>query len=140
MKSPDRAADRRAASSNGEPRRHDPTTPPSNERKRPLADELQPVKPAPVVEDKTFLDLLKSSLGKTFTIVNPESYEHAPVGFTIKAGYYRAKLAGMGQDYLILVTEMKKGKNDPGEPVKQFLPISQVKRISMMRTERMLHI
>jgi hypothetical protein len=105
-----------------------------------MAEELQPVKSEPVIEDNTFLDLLKSSLGKTFTIVNPESYEHAPVGFTIKAGYYRAKLTGMGKDYLILVTEMRKAKADAGEPVKQFLPIKQIKRISMMRTERMLHI
>ncbi len=35
---------------------------------------------------------------------------------------------------------MKKGRDSSGEPVKQFLPIKQVKRISMMKTERLLHI
>ncbi len=102
--------------------------------------ELKPVKPAPVVEDKYFIDLVKGMLGKTVTIVNPESYEHAPVGFTLKAGFYRAKLAGIGKDYLVLVTEMKKGKTDSGEPVKQFLPFSQIKRVSLMKTERLIHI
>ena len=102
--------------------------------------ELKPVKPDPVVEDKVFLDLIKALLGKTVTIVNPESYEHAPVGFTLKAGFYRAKVTGMGRDFLTLVTEMKKGRESNGEPVKQFLPIKQVKRISMTKTERLLHI
>ncbi len=101
--------------------------------------ELKPVKPEPVVEDKEFLDLIKALLGKTVTIVNPESYEHAPVGFTLKAGFYRAKVMGMGQDFLTLVTEMKKGKAN-GEPVKQFLPLNQIKRISMMKMERVIHI
>ena len=102
--------------------------------------ELKPVKPAPVTEDRTFIDLVKGLAGKTVTIVNPESYEHAPVGFTLKAGFYRAKIAGMGQDYLILVTEMKKGKTDSGEPVKQFLPFASIKRVSLMKTERLIHI
>ena len=102
--------------------------------------ELKPVKPEPVVDNKEFLDLIKALLGKTVTIVNPESYEHAPVGFTLKAGFYRAKVTGMGQDYLTLVTEMKKGRDSSGEPVKQFLPLKQIKRISMMKTERLLHI
>jgi hypothetical protein len=104
-----------------------------------MAEELQPVKPAPVIEDKAFLDIIKSLLGKTVTVVNPESYEHAPVGFTLKAGFYRAKVTGMGQDYLILVTEMRKGK-DSGDVVKQFLPLRQIKRVSVMKLERLIHI
>jgi hypothetical protein len=102
--------------------------------------ELKPVKPEPTIDDKTFIDLIKGLLGKTVTIVNPESYEHAPVGFTLKAGFYRAKVSGMGRDYVILVTEMKKGKTDAGEPVKQFLPFAQIKRISLMKTDRLIHI
>lgn len=104
-----------------------------------MAEELKPVKPAPVIEDKEFLDIIKSLLGKTITIVNPESYEHAPVGFTLKAGFYRAKVTGMGRDYLTLVTEMRKGK-DSGDAVKQFLPLNQIKRISVMKLERLIHI
>ena len=117
-----------------------------------MAEELKPVKPAPVIEDKEYLDIIKSLLGKTVTIVNPESYEHAPVGFTLKAGFYRAKVAGMGKDYLILVTEMRKGKDylilvtemrkgkDSGDAVKQYLPLSAIKRISVMKLERLIHI
>ena len=109
------------------------------ERESKMAEELQPVKPAPVVDDKEFLDLIKSLLGKTVTIVNPASYEHAPVGFTLKAGFYRAKVTGMGRDYLTLVTEMRKGK-DSGDAVKQFLPLKEIKRISVMKLERLIHI
>ena len=94
-----------------------------------------------MVEERSFDQLLKDLLGKTVTIVNPESYEHAPVGYTLKTGFYRAKIIGKGHDYLIIVTELKKGGKDAsGDPVKQYLPIAHVKRISLMKTERLLHI
>lgn len=103
--------------------------------------ETQPelVKPEPVIEDQSFDMLLKDLLGKTVTVVNAESYEHAPVGYTLKTGFYRAKITGMGRDYLIILTEMKKGKGE-GDPVKQYLPICHIKRVSLMKTERLLHI
>jgi hypothetical protein len=102
--------------------------------------ELKPVKPEPVVEDKEYLEIIKSLLGKTVTVVNPESYEHAPVGFTLKAGFYRAKVTGMGKDFITVVTEMKKAKADSGDPVKQFIPLCHIKRISVMKLERLIHI
>ena len=96
---------------------------------------------APVQEDKHFLDILKSLLGKTITIVNPESYEDAPVGHQIRAGYYRAKLTGMGKDYLTIMTEyVHTGRETSKEPVKQFIPIEKVKRVSVLMSELLLHI
>jgi hypothetical protein len=100
---------------------------------------LQPVKPEPQIEDQSFLDLVQSFLGKTVTIVNPESFENAPVGYTLKANFYKAKVVGMGNDYVTLVTELKKGK-EGAQPVKQFLPIARIKRISIMKLERLIHL
>lgn len=96
---------------------------------------------APVIEDKTFVDVLKSLLGKTVTIVNPESYEDAPVGHQIRAGYYRAKPMGLGKDYLIVIAEyVHSGRESGKEPVKQYIPFERIKRISLMKSERLIHI
>ena len=103
-------------------------------------DALKPAK-APVIEDKTFKDLLRSLLGKTVTIVNPESYEDAPVGHQIRAGFYRAKVVAMGEDYLTVLTEfVHSGRETGKEPVKQIIPLSGVKRISLLKNERLIHI
>ena len=105
--------------------------------------EIQPAAKAavPVTEDKSFLDILKSLMGKTVTVVNPESYEDAPVGHQIRAGYYRAKPIGMGKDYIILMAEyVHSGRETGKEPVKQYIPLEKIKRISLMKSERLIHI
>ena len=45
-------------------------------------------------------------------------------------------------DYLIVITEFSHGagKKAQKEPVKQYIPINRIKRISLMRTERLIHI
>ncbi len=95
----------------------------------------------PVFEDRTFVDVLKSFIGKVITVVNPESYEDAPLGHDIRKGWYPAKPVGMGVDYLIVVTEYKHaGKKATKEPVKQFIPLARIKRISQMKSELLIHI
>ncbi len=96
----------------------------------------------PITEDKSFHDVLRALVGKIVTTVNPESYEHAPVGFQIRSGFYRAKVVGVGRDYLILMTEFPTNPRDKetGEPVKQFIPLGNIKRISVMKGEVLLHL
>ena len=97
--------------------------------------------PAPAIEDRSFHDVLKAFLGKVVTVVNPESYEDAPVGVQLRVGFYRAKLVGVGTDYLVLATKfVKTGKSKGEEPVKQYLPSARIKRLSVMKTELVLHI
>ena len=79
------------------------------------------------------------------TVVNSESYEDAPIGHQIRSGFYRAKPIGLGQDYLILVTEYvhrgpKVSKEKAKEPVRQYIPISRIKRISLLKTEKLIHL
>ena len=63
---------------------------------------------------------MNSLIGQIVTIVNPESYEDAPVGHQIRAGFYRAKPIGLGDDYLVLATELvHKGVEVGKEPVRQ---------------------
>jgi hypothetical protein len=96
---------------------------------------------APAVEQKHFSDIIKSVMGKTVTVANPESYEDAPVGHTIKVGFYRAKITGGGIDYLVAMTEYKHaGKTGGVEPVKQFIPFENIKRVSVLKQEIVLHL
>ena len=113
----------------------------TEEMDQPLNRKESPKSPAPIVEDRTFLDVLESLMGRTVTMINPESYEDGSVGQQIRAGFYRAKLIGRGIDYLIVVAEyFRAGKEGRKEPVKQFIPIGRIKRISMMKGEWLLHI
>ncbi len=93
----------------------------------------------PTMENTSFQEVLRALVGKTVTIVNSESYESAPMGHQLRTGFYRAKVAGLGQDFMILLTEFADRGKD-AEPVKQYIPLSGIKRISMMKSERLLHI
>ena len=96
---------------------------------------------APNIEDRDFHDLLKSLMGEIVTVVNPESYEDAPVGHQIRAGFYRAKPIGLGTDYLILATEfVHSGRATGKEPVRQYIPLGRIKRISVLKTEKLIHL
>ena len=85
-------------------------------------------------------DLLKSLLGKTVTMVNPESYEEAPVGHQIRAGFYRAKPVGLGRDYLVVATDFVHGRAGQKEAVRQYIPFAQIKRVSVMKSEVLIHL
>lgn len=103
-------------------------------------DTVQP-QPKIVREDRSFADLFTPMLGKLITVVSPESFEDAPVGRQLKSGFYRAKLVGMGTDYIVILTEYQHRGNQPRkEPAKQFIPLTRVKRLSMMKSELIIHV
>jgi hypothetical protein len=107
-----------------------------------MTENMDSPRPAePVIEEREFLDVLKSLVGMTVTMVNPESYEDAPAGHQIRAGFYRAKLVGLGRDYIIVMAEFtRSGREGRKEPVKQYIPIERIKRVSLLKTDWLLHI
>ena len=95
----------------------------------------------PPLEDRDYRGILTALIGKKVTIVNPESYEAAPVGFTLKEGFYDGKVAGLGRDYLVLSTVFVTSKKEGGkQPVKQFIPLQRIKRISLTKDSAYLHL
>ena len=95
----------------------------------------------PTTEDRSFLDIVKSLVGNTITVVNPASYEGAPIGYQLRTGFYRAKALGLGKDYLVVVTEFTPaGRKVSKEPVKQYIPLNRIKRLSLTKSERILHL
>ena len=98
-------------------------------------------RPAAPTEIKSYRDVLKSMVGTVVTIANAESYEQVPLGFELTTGFYKGKVSAVAQDCVVLATEFeRRGKNKGREPVKQFIPISRIKRISLMKSERVLHL
>lgn len=104
-----------------------------------MSEEAKPETATVTVEDRDFVDILKALIGKTITVVNPESYEAAPVGYKLTTGFYRGKLTAIGRDYLVMLTEFERKKGNP-EPVKQYIPIGHIKRVSLLKSERVLHL
>lgn len=96
----------------------------------------------PTIVNGTFRDLLEQHLGEVFLIANPESFEETGIGHKITAGWYKAKLMGLGADYLIVLTEFAHGtgRTAKRELIKQYIPLARIKRVSLMHTERLIHI
>ncbi len=97
---------------------------------------------APAIENKRFVEILHGMLGKVVLFVNAESFEEGGLGYTLEAGWYRGKLTGIGTDYLSIITEFKHGvgKSASKEPITQYVPIDKVKRVTVMKTQVLIHI
>ena len=107
-----------------------------------MSETKQEIRPAapPATQFDDFQGVLQSLIGKVVTIVNPESFEDAPVGNRLTTGFYRAKVIGVKGDYVSVATEYVHKRGDSKEPVKQFIPLSQIKRVSLMKSDRIIHI
>jgi hypothetical protein len=92
-------------------------------------------------EPTTFHDVLKSLVGHVVTIANPESYEIAMGGVQkITTGFYKAKVLTVNDDYVAWISEFTAGKGAKKEPVKTFIPLAWVKRVSLLKSERLIHL
>ncbi|MDP6850580.1 MAG: hypothetical protein QGH51_02155 [Planctomycetota bacterium] len=90
---------------------------------------------------KSFTDILKALVGQIVTISNPESYEEAMAGHRLAADFYKSKVLQVTPEYIVTVTEFKHTKGKvPKEPAKQFIPIHAIKRVSVMKSEKIIHI
>ena len=90
---------------------------------------------------KTFNEVLAGLAGKAVTIVIPESYEEAPVGHRLAAGFNRGKILTVGTDMIHVAAEhrKKRGPQDK-EVISQYIPIAQIKRISLLKDGPLIHL
>ncbi len=97
---------------------------------------------APGVENKSFTDVLTSMLGKMVLFVNAESFEEGGLGYTLEAGWYRGKLVALGRDYLTVVSEFQHGvgKQASKETITQYVPTDKIKRVTVMKSQILVHI
>lgn len=101
----------------------------------------QAQEPAKARSLNTFASVLHALIGKVVTVANAESYEDAPIGHRLGAGFYDAKVLEVRDDFIILATQFHhaRGQGDD-EAVSQYIPLSHVKRVSVMKSEKILHI
>jgi len=85
--------------------------------------------------------VLEKLVDKVVLVVNPESYRKTPIGFSIEKETYRAKVKALHSDCLEVrcefVTDPRKGTK---EVTAQFIPVAQIKRVSVGQTDRYIHI
>ena len=108
-----------------------------------MSDEASPVSQVEVPRARpgSFTDVLRQLVGKVVTMVNPESLEEAPTGYQLTRGFYRAKVVGVGSDFVTVVVEFVHRRRDKSkETAKQYIPVSRIKRLSVMKAETFLHI
>ena len=92
-------------------------------------------------ELRSMTDVLRSLTGKVMTVSNPESLEGNPLGYQIKSTFYRAKILNVFDEMLVVLTETtKSGSKTEKSPTKQFIPITAVKRVCLLKDELHLHL
>jgi hypothetical protein len=85
-----------------------------------------------------FSEMLGQWTGSTVHVINPESYTLGQLGDQIKFESYDVVLVEVADDYVqISFTRLKKGAE---EKVDQFIPLHQVKRVSMWGDQRFIQI
>ncbi|MCA8941772.1 MAG: hypothetical protein KDB80_04365 [Planctomycetes bacterium] len=94
------------------------------------------------IEDRSFFDVFADHIGEVFLIANPQSFEEGALGPKLQEDFYPAKLIGLGRDYLVFVIPFSHGggKNAEKEAARQYVPLHSVKRVSFMKSQRVLHL
>mgnify|MGYP007059598564 CR=1 FL=1 len=63
------------------------------------------------------------------------------MGQRLTTGFYRAKVVNVASDYITVATAFVRQRGEKSkEPVKQFIPLASIKRISLMKTDRLVHL
>ncbi len=117
--------------------------------------------PEVIEESRSYMDVLRSLVGKPVTVISPESYEALPAGGSeLREGNYSGEIVGFGNDYFIFQTSLEatnlvelvgaanvrvgrarsQGVDDTATPVRQFIPIARIKRLSLVDENAMLHL
>jgi hypothetical protein len=89
----------------------------------------------------SFRSVLGFLVGQVLTVVDSHSVQDAEVGRYVDTEFYEAKVLSAGDDLLLLVRNFRhKHGSSPDEKIRLFLPIDQIKRITWMKEERLIHI
>jgi hypothetical protein len=90
----------------------------------------------------SFLDFLRRHVGEKLTVVTPEHFEDSGHGHQLRPAFYEATLKAVHDDYVVLFLYHSHGTGTHAtkEPAEQCVPISRLKRVTLMRSERILHL
>ena len=88
--------------------------------------------------DSTFKGILNSWGGGEVTIVNPQSFRRGAITDAIDLETFSAQLINVGDDFAEVQYEAK--KKGQVESVTQYIPFTQIRRLSVWGSERLIQL
>lgn len=89
-----------------------------------------------------FADVFDRLVGKQVIVADPESLEETLVGHQIVKSVYHAMVSYRAEDCLALARTFvhKRGTTASKETVEQLIPLSRIKRMTLMKGQVVLHL
>jgi len=89
------------------------------------------------MDPKSMTEAFQFLTGQLVTIINTQSYVRTLTGYKVDVETYKAKIISFEDNTLKILTEFVK---DPHKKIKekiyQFIPVAQIKRVTMSPTEK----
>ena len=94
-----------------------------------------------LVDSQSFVDVFRGLIGQVITVVNPESYIPTLTGFKVDVETYKARVVSCDHGVLKILIEFL---SDPHKKLKekayQFVPIDQIKRVMISKSEKLVSL
>ena len=85
-----------------------------------------------------FKTILGSWKGESVTIINPQSFRRGAITDAIDLETFAATIKGVGDDFIEVSFDAKKKGQD--ENCTQFIPFTQIRRVSVWGSEKLISI
>jgi hypothetical protein len=93
------------------------------------------------MDPKTMSDAFNFLVGQLITVINTQSYVRTLTGYTVDVETYKAKVVSYEDETLKILTEyVKDPRTKTKEKVYQFIPLTQIKRVTISPSEKFLAI
>lgn len=91
------------------------------------------------MDAKTMDDILTALIGQIIMVINPQSYVRTLTGYEVDVETYNAKVISYEGNTLKILTEyMRDPHKKSKEKVYQFIPLQQIRRVTVSKTERFI--
>ena len=91
------------------------------------------------MDPKTMEDAFKILIGQVITVINTQSYVRTLTGYRVDVEVYKAKVISYEGETLKIITEyVKDPRKKMKEKIYQFIPLAQIKRVTISSTEKFI--
>lgn len=91
------------------------------------------------MEAKSVDEVLQALVGQIVTVINPQSYVRTLTGYEIDVETYASKVISYEGKTLKILTEYVRDPHKKAkEKVYQFIPLQQIKRVTISKTEKFI--
>lgn len=91
------------------------------------------------MEAKSVDEVLQALVGQVVTVINPQSYVRTLTGYEIDVETYASKVISYEGKTLKILTEYVRDPHKKAkEKVYQFIPLQQIKRVTISKTEKFI--